>query len=150
MSSESGDLKELIARFNDDFSNQRLDAVMEYFARTAEFRNVDGRVAKGVEDIRKAFKPLFDGVYGKVTFVEKHVIVDENKKQASFVWNCEHDLSGQKPSGLKKALTFSAMKARLGNKAYWEGIDYFIFDENNKITSKQTYGKSVLPKFKKA
>lgn len=150
MSSEPDNLHALIARFNDDFSNQRLDAVMEYFSPNAEFRNVDGRVAKGVDNIRKAFKPLFDGVYGQVTFVEKHVIVDEDKKQASFVWNCVHDLSGQKPSGLINALTFSAMRARLGVKAYWEGIDYFIFDDDNKIISKQTYGKSVMPKFKKA
>lgn len=146
MASKSNSLHELIEHFNDDFSNQRLDAVMKYFAPHAEFRNLDGSVAKGVIEIRKAFQRLFDGAYGKVTFVEKNLIIDEAKKEASFVWNCEHYFGGAKPEGLVNGMIFSTMKTVYGRQSYWEGVDYFIFDENNKIVSKQTYGKASYPK----
>ena len=48
-------LEDLIERFNDDFSNQRLDAVMEYFAEHAEFRDLNGTVAKGKKKISLTF-----------------------------------------------------------------------------------------------
>jgi len=140
-------LTSIIDAFNDDFSNQRLDAVMEYFSDNAEFRELGGKVAVGKDRVRKSFQRLFDGAYGKVTFIPKNLIVDEEKRQASFVWCCQHELLSKDGLSLVNRILFSILKARHGSEFYWEGVDYFIFDDNYKIVSKQSYGKAGYPKF---
>ena len=147
MVSKSTNLEQTINNFNDAFSNQRLEEVMQYFSPQAEFRGLDGKVAKGTENIRKAFQRLFDGAYGQVVFVPKNLIIDEAHREASFVWSCQHKLEHNANLSLANRMLFSVLKLLHGRSFYWEGIDYFIFDENNKIVSKQTYGKSSYPKF---
>jgi len=147
MTNKQRTLEQTINEFNADFSNQKLDEVMRYFSSDATFRGLDGKVAHGESNIRKAFKRLFDGAYGDVVFMPKNLVIDEDKNEASFVWDCQHKLNTKPKSGMINKLLFSLMKIMYGNSFYWEGIDYFIFDENHKIVSKQSYGKSTLPKF---
>lgn len=147
MSNEQN-LAQLIEQFNEHFSNQQLDEVMNFFAEDCEFRELSGKVAKGKAAIRKAFKPLFAGTFGKAEFIAKNLIIDEAKREATFVWSCQHDLR-EKPEGLSKlaSAVFSALRLSKGPVCYWEGIDYFIFDADYKIVSKQSYGKAATPKF---
>ncbi|KZX76378.1 hypothetical protein A3715_12805 [Oleiphilus sp. HI0009] len=140
-------LEELIERFNDDFSSQRLDQVMSYFAEQSEFKDLNGKTAKGKNAITKAFQRLFDGAYGKVTFIPKNMIVDQEKRQASFVWACQHEMLSSASLNLPNKFLFKALKMRNGSPFFWHGVDYFIFDEELKIISKQTHGKAAFPQF---
>jgi len=145
--SSTFNLEELIERFNDDFSSQRLDQVMSYFAEQSEFKDLNGKTAKGKNAIKKAFQRLFDGAYGEVTFIPKNMIVDQEKRQASFVWTCQHEMLSSTSLNLPNKFLFKALQMRNGSSFFWHGVDYFIFDEELKIISKQTYGKAAFAQF---
>ena len=147
MSDKNANLETVLESFNDAFSNQRLDEVMCFFASHAKFRGFDGKVSHGESDIRKAFQRLFDGAYGDVVFIPRNLLIDEDKNEASFVWDCQHKLNELPKTGLINKLLFKCLRLIYGREFYWEGIDYFIFDDNYKIVSKQSYGKASLPKF---
>lgn len=140
-------LEATIDAFNAGFTARDLNKVMEFFADDCEFRDLNGTVAKGKDQIRKAFQPLFDGAFGRVEFISKNLIIDEEKKEASFVWNCQHILEDSSGLSVKNKVLFSALKLMHGKNCYWEGVDYFIFNKDNKIVSKQSYGKASMPKF---
>ena len=140
-------LTDTLDQFNQCFTNHDLDGVMTYFADDSEYRELGGHVAKGKKAIRRSFQRAFDGAYGRMKFIGKHMIVDEEKKEASFVWACQHSFDDSiAPKGINKLLA-KALKLRYGSQTYWDGIDYFIFDKNNKIVSKQSYGNTSMPKF---
>lgn len=144
---EQSQLIALIEEFNDHFSNQQLDSAMAFFAEDSEFRDLDGSVAKGTTEIRAAFKPLFEGAFGKVAFMPKKLIVDAAKGEACFAWCCEHDLAQGAPKGLVKRVIFAILKLCYGSRFHWEGMDYLVFNEQGKIVSKRLYGKARYPQF---
>lgn len=141
------DLSNILEDFNDAFSNQRLDDVMQFFADDCEFREMNGNTAKNKPQVRIAIEAIFSGAYGTLTFHKKSMVVDEQNKVVAFAWNCQHDIVPVANMSFVSKLTASVIKLIYGKTFYWEGVDYFIFDEQLKIVSKQTYGRAPLPKF---
>ena len=142
-------LKTVIADFNDAFSNQRLDDVMSFFAEDAEFRELNGHVAQNKDEIRQAVAKIFSGAYGKMTFIERNLIIDEERKEACFSWYCQHDMQPASNMTLGSKMTAGLLKLLYGSVFHWEGMDYFVFDNDLKIVSKQSYGKASMIAFVK-
>lgn len=140
------DLETTIEEFNYAFSNQQIDKVMTFFAENAEFREMNGHNAKGKAALKLAIEKIFSGEYGKLTFSGKSVIIDNNKRAAFFAWYCQHDFTQKPNTGLRGRFMHYFMKLIYGKYTYWEGVDYFEFDKNNLITSKQTFGRASMPK----
>lgn len=140
-------LKSTISAFNKAFSSQQLEQVMEFFADDCEFRDPYGQINSGKAEVRDAIEKLFSGAFGQMTFIETGMVVDESENTACLFWDCEHQMGVQPTNNLKDKLTAMAVSAMNGKCFYWQGMDYFTFDENLKLTSKQTYSKSTLPKF---
>lgn len=145
----SQNLESVIESFNEAFSNQRLDEVMSYFAEDSEFRELEGKVAKGKDQIRKTIRHIFSGALGNMTFHGRHLIIDEDKKEASFAWHCQHEMLITPSMSLSSKISAWVLRLMFGKVYHWEGVDYFVFDENNQILSKQSYGKARVPKFKR-
>ncbi|WP_257266413.1 nuclear transport factor 2 family protein [Endozoicomonas sp. ONNA2] len=143
----ANDIRSVLHTFNDAFSNQRLDEVMNYFADECEFREMNGHNARGKQKVRKAINFAFSGMYGKLTFIEKSMLIDEQKKTASFAWYCQHDMLPVEGMSFMKKLIAAMIKLRFGQSFHWEGMDYFVFDDELKIISKQSYGRAAIPKF---
>lgn len=142
-------LSDILIAFNEAFSRQQLDIVMSYFAENAEYRELGGKIARGKPAIRQSFQRAFAGAYGQMIFIPQHTAIDEKRREASFTWLCEHRLINSAGLNLSDKLRFAMLKALYGKCCHWEGIDYFIFDKQLKITSKQSYGKSSTPKFRR-
>ncbi|WP_448216994.1 nuclear transport factor 2 family protein [Endozoicomonas sp. 2B-B] len=143
----ANDIRSLLNTFNDAFSNQCLDRVMEHFADECEFREMNGHTARGKHKVRNAIKSVFSGMYGKLTFIEKSMLVDEDNKTASFGWYCQHDMLPVAGMSFSQKVIASLIKLRFGKSFHWEGMDYFVFDDELKIVSKQSYGRAAIPKF---
>ena len=75
------------------------------------------------------------------------MVIDETNKAVCFSWRCQHDMLPVKGLGLMDKLTAVCLKLIYGKTFHWEGMDYFIFNDELKITSKQTYGKATMAKF---
>ncbi|MFC3151767.1 nuclear transport factor 2 family protein [Litoribrevibacter euphylliae] len=137
----------VLEAFSNDFSNQRLDSVIEYFSDHAEYRELGGKVIVGKANIRQALRRVFEGAYGKLTFIPKHILINEDDREVCFVWMCQHNLIDKPGLSRTNKLIFTLLKLWYGKRFHWEGVDYFIFDDQGKIVSKQTYGKSQMPRF---
>ncbi|WP_419812705.1 nuclear transport factor 2 family protein [Bacterioplanoides sp.] len=140
-------MRGVLEAFNEAFSNQRLDDVMGFFADDCEFREMNGHTAKGKAQVRDAIQTIFSGAYGKLSFFENRMIIDEEKKEVCFSWNCQHDMIPSADMSLKDKITAAFIKLVYGQTFYWQGVDYFIFDDDLNITSKQSYGRAAMPKF---
>ena len=143
----ANDIRSVLHTFNEAFSNQRLDEVMEYFADNSEFREMNGHTARGKDKVRKAINTVFSGTYGKLTFTEKAMLVDEQNNTASFAWYCQHDMLPVEGMTFAQKCIAAFIKLRFGKSFHWEGMDYFVFNDDLKIVSKQSYGRAAIPKF---
>lgn len=140
-------LIETLEAFNDDFSNQRLEQVLDYFSEDCEWQELNGKIARGKPQLKKALQRTFFGPFGQMTFIGTHMVVDEEKAEASFVWRCQHTINETTSlSGINRVVN-SIIKVFWGKEFYWQGADYFLFNKDGKITSKQTYAKTSMPKF---
>lgn len=121
------------------FNANDLDAVMTYFSEDAVYDPGDGKLRHGRSEIRTAFEPQFNAVYGAMRFDEVERIIDSEHRTAAFRWVCRHDLSKLRRRGL--ALTIRQIFTRffVGKRFGWEGVDVFHFDEAGKIIEKYTY-----------
>lgn len=143
----SSNLSEVLEAFNDAFSNQRQQEVMAFFADNCEFRELNGHVAQGKPAVEAAIAKIFSGAYGKMTFIKTAMLVDEAKKEVCFSWRCQHEMLPVAHLGWLDKLTAGVLKLLYGKVFHWEGMDYFIFNDDLKIVSKQTYGKASMAKF---
>lgn len=118
-----GRLRQLTLDFTACFNNDDLDGVMSYFAPGAVvYDQFDGSRAKGLDAIRAAFGPQFQGAFGKMRFVEEDLFVDERAAKTMVSWLC----------------TFETKRGPAG----WRGLDLLHFDAEGRIVAKLTYAKA--------
>jgi ketosteroid isomerase-like protein len=116
-------LENLTRSFTETFNHDDLDAMMSYFADDASmYDQHDGALAQGLEAIRAAFQPQFDGDYGVMNFALEDLFVDPDQNKTMVSWLC----------------SFDSPRGRTG----WRGLDILHFNAAGKITNKLTYAKA--------
>ncbi len=119
-------IKDFINNFNDGFNCCDLDFVMTYFCDDAIYVEFNGKKNCGKKEIRAAFEPQFRGVFGKMHFEDKDLIIDASSQKAMFNWWCVIENEGSV------------------NKC--DGVDFFKF-KNGLILEKRTFMHCDIPKF---
>jgi ketosteroid isomerase-like protein len=136
----SAQINETITKFADAFNLNDLERVMTFFSEDAIYEPGDGKSHKGKAQIRAAFEPQFNGVYGAMRFDEHDRVIDAENKKAVFRWVCRHDISQANPGGLIMAFQRLVVGLVIGRKFGWQGLDVFHFNTDGKIKGKFTYG----------
>ena len=121
MATRKQQLERLSLDFLDAFNRNDLDAVMAFFAEDAVYDELNGTVSRGVESIRAAFAPQFEGKFGRMEFVEDDTFIDAEAGKVMSSW----DLRITKDDGT----------------LVLRGLDLITFD-GDRIVHKQTYVKA--------
>lgn len=132
-------ITDTITKFVDAFNTNDLDPVMSFFSEDAVYEPGDGRIHQGKTEIRAAFEPQFNGVFGAIRFDDHDQVIDVENRKAAFRWVCRHDISDAKPRGLVMALRKIVARLFVGDRFGWQGVDVFHFDTEGKIKGKFTY-----------
>ncbi len=120
-------LEQLTKAFTETFNDNDLDAMMSYFADDgAAYDQHDGTLAEGLDAIRAAFQPQFDGEFGVMRFAAEDLFIDPEQGKTMISWLCSFDT----PRG----------------RAGWRGLDILHFNGAGKITTKLTYAKAKVLK----
>jgi len=131
---------ETITKYWDAFNANDLDGVMTYFSDDAIYEPGDGKTHRGKPEIRAAFEPQFNGVFGAMRFDEHDRVIDFDNRKAAIRYVCRHDITHAKPGGLVMVLRKMFVGLIIGNRFGWQGVDVFHFDVDSKIKEKYTYG----------
>jgi uncharacterized protein (TIGR02246 family) len=121
------ELASITANFLDAFNTNDLDKTMSFFADDGVYEEFNGVANKGLDAVRAAFAPQFDGAFGEMRFLDEDLIVDAQARKVMASWTCTLQVKGQPAS--------------------WRGLDAMTFDEDGKITHKLTYAKAKSPLF---
>jgi ketosteroid isomerase-like protein len=111
----------LATGFTESFNRDDLDGVMSYFADDSLYCEYDGRISRGLDEIRKTFEPQFRGDFGKIRFLTEDLFADAESGKVMIRWECVSDHEG---------------KHRV-----WRGLDLLHFVEG-RLTEKHTYAKA--------
>ena len=115
-------LAEITASFMQAFNTNDLDGVMAHFADDGVYEEYNGTRSVGLDAVRAAFAPQFDGAFGEMKFIDEDLIIDPVAGKVMASWTC-------------------TLEAR-GEPAAWRGLDAMTFDDDGKITHKLTYAKA--------
>jgi uncharacterized protein (TIGR02246 family) len=121
------ELASITADFLGAFNANDLDKTMSFFADDGVYEEFNGTANKGLDAVRAAFAPQFDGAFGEMRFLDEDLIVDAEARKVMASWTCTLEVKGQPTS--------------------WRGLDAMTFDEAGKITHKLTYAKAKSPLF---
>jgi len=121
------ELASITADFIGAFNDNDLDEMMSFFADDGVYEEFNGTANKGLDAVRAAFAPQFEGAFGEMRFLDEDLIVDPEARKVMASWTCTLEVKGQPAS--------------------WRGLDAMSFDENGKITHKLTYAKAKAPLF---
>jgi ketosteroid isomerase-like protein len=95
MSDRYRELHDLSVAFLDAFNRYDLDGVMSYFSADAVYEELTGRVNHGLEAIRKAFAPQFEGKFGPIQFIEDDTFIDASSGKIMSSWDMTIDKDGE-------------------------------------------------------
>ena len=115
------------AAFMNAFNTNDLDVVMSHFASDGIYEEFNGSQAVGVDAVRAAFAPQFDGAFGDMKFIDEDLMIDAEAGKVMASWRCTLEVKGQPVS--------------------WRGLDAMTFDSDGLITHKLTYAKAKAPLF---
>lgn len=115
------------AAFMNAFNTNDLDRVMSHFASDGIYEEFNGNQAVGVDAVRAAFAPQFDGAFGDMKFIDEDLMIDAEAGKVMASWRCTLEVKGQPVS--------------------WRGLDAMTFDADGSITHKLTYAKAKAPLF---
>ncbi len=125
--SRRDELLALTGGFMEAFNENDLDQIMAYFAADgAVYDEFNGTAHEGVDAIRAAFAPQFDGAFGEMKFLDEDLFIDDEAGKVMVSWRCTLEVKGQ-PVG-------------------WRGLDLLHW-EGDKVTQKITYAKAKAPLF---
>ncbi|MCP3987909.1 MAG: nuclear transport factor 2 family protein [Actinomycetia bacterium] len=125
--SRRDELLALTNGFMEAFNENDLDRMMSYFAPDgAVYDEFNGTANQGVDAIRAAFAPQFDGAFGEMKFLDEDLFLDPEADKVMVSWRCTLEVKGE-PVG-------------------WRGLDLLHWD-GDKVTQKITYAKAKAPLF---
>jgi ketosteroid isomerase-like protein len=125
--SRRDELLELTNQFMDAFNENDLERMMSFFAAEgAVYDEFNGRANQGLDAIRAAFGPQFEGAFGEMKFLDEDLFIDPDAGKVMVSWRCTLEVKGN-PTG-------------------WRGLDLLHW-EGDKITNKITYAKAKAPLF---
>lgn len=125
--SRRDELIELTNDFMAAFNRNDLDRVMFHFASEgAVYDEFNGTANEGLDAIRAAFAPQFDGAFGEMKFLDEDLFIDESTGKVMASWRCTLEVKG--------------------NPVGWRGLDLIHWD-GDKVTNKLTYAKTKAPLF---
>ena len=120
-------LAAITADFLAAFNDNDLDKMMSFFADDGVYEEFNGRTSRGLDDVRAAFAPQFDGAFGEMKFLDEDLIVDAEAGKVMASWRCTLEAKGQPTS--------------------WRGLDAITFNDAGQVTHKLTYAKAKAPLF---
>ena len=121
MTDRRTELASLTANFLDAFNRADLDATMAYFRADAVYDEFNGSRNQGLEAVRAAFQPQFDGAFGEMKFLDEDQFIDAETGKVLAAWRCTLVVKGEPTS--------------------WRGLDLLHF-EGDKVVYKGTYAKA--------
>jgi ketosteroid isomerase-like protein len=124
MTDRRTELASLTANFLDAFNRADLDATMAYFDADAVYDEFNGSRNQGLEAVRAAFVPQFDGAFGEMKFLDEDQLIDAETGKVLAAWRCTLVVKGEATS--------------------WRGLDVLHF-EGDKVVYKGTYAKAKAP-----
>ena len=132
-------ITETIKKYMDAFNANDLDTVMTCFNDDAIYQPGDGKTHRGKAEIRAAFEPQFNGVWGALRWDEHDRIFDVENRKMAIRYVCRVDISDTKPRGLRMLYRGIVTRLFVGKRFGWQGVDVFHFDADGKIKEKYTY-----------
>ncbi len=120
-------LAKTTAEFLAAFNTADLDATMGFFAPDGVYEEFNGKMNRGLDEVRAAFAPQFAGAFGEMKFLDEDLIVDAEAGKVMASWTCTLEVKGQPTA--------------------WRGLDAMTFDDQGRITHKLTYAKTKAPLF---
>jgi ketosteroid isomerase-like protein len=118
-------LEQLTLDFTKAFNDDDIDTMLSFFTDDAVYDQFNGEPARGLDDIRAAFVPQFEGAYGVMRFQHEDIFVDPENRKSMISWLC----------------TIETKRGPAG----WRGLDLLHFDATGKIVAKLTYAKAKAP-----
>jgi ketosteroid isomerase-like protein len=117
----------ITADFMAAFNDNDLERMLGFFAPDGIYEEFNGTVSKGLDAVRAAFAPQFEGAFGEMKFIDEDLIVDPEAGKVMASWTCTLEVKGQPTS--------------------WRGLDAITYDDQGRITHKLTYAKAKVPLF---
>lgn len=125
--SRRDELLALTNDFMDAFNRMDLDSTMSYFAAEgAVYDEFNGSMNNGLDAIRGAFAPQFEGAFGEMKFLDDDLFIDPEESKVMVSWTCSLEVKGERTG--------------------WRGLDLLHW-EGDKIVRKLTYAKAKAPLF---
>lgn len=93
MATRRQELYDLTLAFLDAFNRNDLDAVMAYFTEDIVYDELNGERSRGLDAVREAFRPQFEGKFGRMEFVEDDTFIDADSGQVMSSWTLYIDKS---------------------------------------------------------
>ena len=127
MNLKKKEIKALLKQWNHAWENYDFDKVMALYHDDIYFENWNGAYIKGVEALKKAWKPWFDN-HGNFKFMEEETFIDEDLQKALYRW----------------VLKWPSMESGFkGKPETRKGVDVIHF-KDGKIIKKLTYSKTTI------
>ena len=121
------EIKALLEQWNQAWENYDFDKMMAFYHDDIYFENWNGAYIKGIEALRKAWKPWFDN-HGNFRFIEEETFIDEDLQKALYRW----------------VLKWPSMESGFkGKPETRKGVDVIHF-KDGKIIKKLTYSKTAI------
>ncbi|WP_141619349.1 nuclear transport factor 2 family protein [Myxococcus sp. AB036A] len=131
-------LEDVVRAFTDAFNRDDLDAVMAYFTPDALYETYDGKLCRGLAQVREAFAAQFRGDFGRIRFLTEDMVVDAPAGKVVLRWRCQHEVSARRgPRQLMYRLLY-------GQHFGWYGLDVLHW-EAGRLLEKRTYAQAGLP-----
>lgn len=121
------ELATITADFMSSFNSGDLELMLSFFAEDGVYEEFNGAMNRGVDAVRAAFAPQFEGAFGEMKFLDEDLIVDADAGKVMASWTCSLEVKGQPTA--------------------WRGLDVITYDSDGKVTHKLTYAKAKAPLF---
>ncbi len=124
--SRRDELLSLTTAFMEAFNTNDLEAMLSFFAPHGVYDEFNAHSNEGIDAVRAAFTPQFDGAFGEMKFLDEDLFIDADTGKVMASWRCTLTVKGQPAS--------------------WRGLDLLHW-EGDKLVRKLTYAKAKVPLF---